>query len=531
MHPLLVHNQVSVLGRTKNLIFSKITGGFEQLPSQRELMRYIMQRWKENAEDGRFQFHLIQCSDANQMEFPADFSIADFDSVLADLNCGEIFERVYGEGKILGQTEQRALGCLVLGHERPNGEAGYYSVSVDDRDFLERRSFTSVVPDGRNGPGRVDILSANGWRRVTAKDIARFPQAMMALAALKVHLKNVRPKKVRISDLKIDERTYGPDDPALMVRLDALVRKEIRITTGTTALANIRPFSMPFCMQIAKLGSSSSTERGQRPPLLVYWDKGKFIMSDDYLPFLTYREMKLENVPVAILGDFPVQLVSVEKRGGYKLLPPVIISRRRASGDFDPALQQWLLDEELAKRERRPLPHNLAAAWIVLAELLADPKTTEAVIHDYLLKFPPILGPSGNAIVSEMCLGNEYRIDVVIRSAGVTEDVMVVELENPNHQMFTRDGRPRKQITHAKQQVEDWLRWIREHPNDEFVKTLAGISPAGVVVIGKSRELSDDQRQRLAHLNSNSTVQVITYDQLLDRFGDLILQQCDNNRH
>ncbi len=530
MHPLLVHNQATVLGRTKNLIFSRITGGFEQLPSQRELMRYIMQRWKENAEDGRFQFHLIQCSDANQMEFPAEFSIADFDSVLADLNRGEILESVYAEGKILGQTDQRALGCLVLGHERPNGEPGYYSVSVDDRDFLERRSFTSVVPDGRNGPGRVDILSANGWRKVTAKDIARFPQAMMTLAALKAHLKDIRPKEVRISDLKIDERTYGPDDPALMVRLDALMRKEIRITTGTTALANIQPFSMPFCMQVAKLGSSSSIERGQRPPLLVYWDNGKFIMSDDYLPFLTYREMKPENVPVAILGDFPVQLVSVEKRGGYELLPPVTISRRRAGGDFDPALQQWLLDEELAKRRRRPLPHNLAAAWIVLAELLADPKTTEADIHDYLLKFPPILAPSGNAIASEVRLGNEYKIDVVIRSAGVTEDVTIIELENPNHSIFTRGGRPRKQVTHSKQQVEDWLRWIRENPDDEFAKSLRGLPPAGVVVIGKSRELDHDQRKRLAHLNANSKVQVITYDELLDRFGDLIQQQYDNSR-
>jgi hypothetical protein len=531
MHPLLAHNQATVLGRTKNLIFSKITGGLDQLPSQRELMRYIMQRWKENTEDGRFQFHLIQCSGANRMQFPADFSVEDFNSVLAELNCGEIFERVYVEGKAPDQSEERTLGCLVLGHERPNGEPGYYAVSVDDRDFLERRSFTSIVPDGSNGPGRVEVLSAHGWRKVTAKDIKRFPQAVMALAALKAHLEDVRPHEVHISDLKVNERTYGPDDLELMARLDALFRNETQITTGITALSNIQPFSMAFCMQLASSGSASSIERGQRPALLVYWENGKFVMSDDYLPFLTYREMKLEEVPVAILGDFPAELVSVEKRGGYELLPPIAISRRRNTGNFDPALQDWLLDEELAKRKRHPLPHNLAAAWIVLAELLADPKTTEADIHDYLLKFPPILAPSGNAIASEVRLGNEYKIDVVIRSAGLTEDVMIIELENPNHSIFTQDGRPRKQITHAKQQVEDWLRWIREHADDEFVRTLRGLPPTGLVVIGKSRELDDDQRRRLAHLNTNSKVQVITYDELLDRFGDLILQQCDDQRH
>jgi hypothetical protein len=353
----------------------------------------------------------------------------------------------------------------------------------------------------------------------------------MALATLKQHLEKFRPTEVSIADLEIDERTYGPDDPELMARLEALVRNETRITMGTTALENLQPFSMAFCMQIAELANSVTIDRGALPALLVYWNNGKFVMSDDYLPFLAYREMRLEEVPVAVIGDFPAELVRVEKRGGHELLPPVIISRRGTHSQFDPALQHWLLDEKLTKAKRRTLPHDLAAAWIVLAELLSDTKTTEADLHKYLLRFPPIMAPSGNAIASEVRLGSKYRIDLVIRSAGVTEDVVIVELENPNHSIFTGDGRPRKQITHAKQQVEDWLRWIRENPHDQFVKTLKGLPPAGLVVVGKSRDLDDAERRRLAHLNSNSKVQVITYDELLDRFGDFILLQCDDRRH
>jgi len=196
-----------------------------------------------------------------------------------------------------------------------------------------------------------------------------------------------------------------------------------------------------------------------------------------------------------------------------------------------PVLERWLLDQRLRKTDKKEIPAELAVEWIGLAELLAQSTTTESDVQNYLLKSPPILAPSGNAIDAEVRLGKKYKIDIVIRTAGVTEDVFLVELENPSHSIFTRDGRPRKEVTHAKQQVEDWLRWIKENPNAAFVQTLRGLPPRGLVVIGKSRHLDDDQRSRLAHLNTNSRVEIITYDELLNRFGDLILQQCDDKRN
>ena len=43
-------------------------------------------------------------------------------------------------------------------------------------------------------------------------------------------------------------------------------------------------------------------------------------------------------------------------------------------------------------------------------------------------------------------------------------------------------------------------------------------------MIGRSRDLTEDRRQRLADLDVGEDLRVITYDELLDRFRDLILQ-------
>ena len=102
----------------------------------------------------------------------------------------------------------------------------------------------------------------------------------------------------------------------------------------------------------------------------------------------------------------------------------------------------------------------------------------------------------------------------------------MVELENANLQLFTKSGRPRAHVTHAIQQVEDWLRWWQENSNEETNELLLldkSIHPEGLVVIGRSKDFSEEDSKRLLHLNSNRRVKVITYDDLLDNLENLIL--------
>jgi hypothetical protein len=49
-----------------------------------------------------------------------------------------------------------------------------------------------------------------------------------------------------------------------------------------------------------------------------------------------------------------------------------------------------------------------------------------------------------------------------------------------------------------------------------------------MVIAGRSRQLTDEQRTRLAHLNADNPVPVITYDELLERFENMILRQIED---
>ena len=491
-----------------------------------------MQVWKENVEEGRFLFHVIYCGPIQSGDFPARLSATVFNQILLELSGLEPIYRICAEGRVHGIRGTPVRGCMILGHQRPSREPGYYA-TVFDEGFHEARSYISLVPEGKNGPGKVELLTETGWIEIDAESASTAPEIRVVMAALREHLSWTDGKHIPRKKLRDDPATRPPTDPEYMRRVLGVGRRRMRITRAITALDRIAPFSLEFCLTLPHQQIRAFTQRilsGYRPELTVYWRGKVFVMSDDYYAFLGYRQAAIDAIPVAILGNFPKNAAKSIERGGIELLPPVQVTRTAVSEPAGPALEEWFSRQRLDSERRKAIPSDLAATWLVFADIIAHSTTTESDVHSYLLKFPPIIAAGGRAIESEVRLGTKYKMDLVVRSAGVTEDVLLIELENPQHNIFTRDGRPRKAVIHAKQQVEDWLRWVHEHPADAFVRTLGGVPPRGLVVIGKSRDLDDEQRHRLAHLNANSRVQIVTYDELLDRFGDLILQQCDDKR-
>jgi hypothetical protein len=164
---------------------------------------------------------------------------------------------------------------------------------------------------------------------------------------------------------------------------------------------------------------------------------------------------------------------------------------------------------------------------MVFADMLDDKNVSERQLHEFIFKHPAVLTAYGTSISSEVWLGENYRIDVIVRTSGVSRQTTLVELEHHRHGIFTRDGQPRAEITHAVQQVQDWFRWLRENPISAVATSLSGLPPAGLVIAGRSRDFNEDERSRLAHLNAGSSVPIITYDELLDRLADLILSRLD----
>jgi hypothetical protein len=152
----------------------------------------------------------------------------------------------------------------------------------------------------------------------------------------------------------------------------------------------------------------------------------------------------------------------------------------------------------------------------------------EREVHAFLKRHPEIIDATASVVLSEVHLGGDYRIDLVLQhEIGRIKGTTLVELENPRHVLFTKSGQPRSLITHAVQQVEDWIRWWRQYPDRLPSPIVPEYPPDGLVIVGRSQGLSKEDESRLEHLNSNRVVKVFTYDMILYRYESMLQRFLD----
>lgn len=157
--------------------------------------------------------------------------------------------------------------------------------------------------------------------------------------------------------------------------------------------------------------------------------------------------------------------------------------------------------------------------------LLAQPDVHEKRdIHTFLDDNQFILHPNPAEIFSEvpLGLGTEFRMDFQIREA--TGSYLLVELENSRHRLFTKSGDFSAQVNHAQRQVEDWQQWIDENLYLVQKRYPDIVAPIGMVVIGRSVDLSEEEKTRLARRNTNQRGRMVihTYDDLIQNARQFI---------
>lgn len=119
------------------------------------------------------------------------------------------------------------------------------------------------------------------------------------------------------------------------------------------------------------------------------------------------------------------------------------------------------------RHERLSESHiSLYQTYLQLASILQRESVRESDLHRFLLSHPIALDAYGNQLRSEVRLGDKFRIDLVIQQSLNNCRIVLVELESPKKGIFTKAGRLRAEVTHALQQVEDWIRWWRENPRE-----------------------------------------------------------------
>ncbi len=528
MHPAFKEFQKTQIGRLKARALSQISGTNEEFPSERETISGIMDAWLQNSEWGRFLFHIIYCTRCEAVTAVEKISVKQVRRCLDLLGRYKPIWRLVVEGSI--PDDNRALSFVILGHNKPDDQPGYY-VAMFDTDDYQQMDYLSIVPDRAHG-ARIDMLGKKGWKNISPKSAASTPEIATLLQGIWQFLTRPQKQMVPASQLKFDNRWEAPHDENFFSLVLAAYRGEVTVCKARVPIDLVKPHDLNFLASVTE-GELHTVNRhldgGQPESMVVYWNGSNFVMSDDYFVFAVCRKFEISEVNVAIIGDFPASLVQLETRGGAELLPDFLAlgdDNTETSEEF----RNWEITTRLRRRNGEVVPSTLIATWLVLADILGSKHVKEKDVHDFLRKHPEAISIYANSVESEVSLGGQYRIDLIVRESGLGSQVTLIELESPKHGLLTSQGRPRYEVTHAMQQARDWLRWLREHPNHSLAMELQGLRPNCLVVMGRSKDLSDSDLAILRGLNEESFVQVITYDELLSRFRDVILRRCDERR-
>jgi hypothetical protein len=153
------------------------------------------------------------------------------------------------------------------------------------------------------------------------------------------------------------------------------------------------------------------------------------------------------------------------------------------------ALQQ-LYSQEVECEKTSILLGACSKCWLavsnpVLSEyesLLSCHPHKESVFQDFLQKYPQMLDPMAVEVCPKPDFHGIFEPDFVIKRFDNT--YLVVEIETPGKKIVTQGGRLSSGVTHAEQQVNDYLRFIREnrYSLDRHFPQID--SPSGLVVIG-----------------------------------------------
>ncbi len=165
-----------------------------------------------------------------------------------------------------------------------------------------------------------------------------------------------------------------------------------------------------------------------------------------------------------------------------------------------------------------------ASARKAAAGLLADFKALldseperEEALQSFLRDHPVLLCPGHTRMWPKLRLG-AHVTDFVFRE--LAQEYVLVELERPNLPLFNKNGDESGSLRHARGQITDWKRYIED--NLSTVQREAGlegisVNPKSLIVIGRSRMLSDEHRRRLVTAeNETPKSRVVTYDDLYE---------------
>jgi hypothetical protein len=223
-----------------------------------------------------------------------------------------------------------------------------------------------------------------------------------------------------------------------------------------------------------------------------------------------------EIVTQSVRSRFPVGWIALEV---YPLLPESAWDAHVAPLWAELDVLASLVRANTARRTPTILPNEQARRDYALLlkefESMLE-QDLELPIQAFLTAHPELLCPTFDAHWVKVPFGARCS-DFVFREAGGNYEL--VEIEAPIRSLFRRDGQQCEALTHAINQLADWVRYIEDNKDTvERELGLAGIStnPRLLVVIGRSSSLTPETRRKLQSLqNIQPKLRILTYDDVL----------------
>ena len=374
---------------------------------------------------------------------------------------------------------------------------------------------------------KLSFQNGTEFHKCRVEDAKETNNIPIILSVLNELSKRSGVQSVKLAAFKIPQSLVPPEDETFGKLIREVYRDQTSCSIVKVPISMVHPFDQRHCLSfpleiVRPIARKLSQGTGGDLRPVVYWNGDSFTMSDDYGLYLAYIQIDCKAIEVSVLGHLPPEF-EPSITGGQECLPPAMamaFSSQESDADFSEMIRQRVASQDTQQNQKLG---ELYETFIGLARIIADPTSPEQEIHSFILEHPIIVNQLGFNLSSELRLGSQYRVDIALRNDdGIENKIQLIELERASLEIFTQKGRPRSHVTHAIQQVEDWLRWWKENPKIVPSEFDSKITPSGMVIIGRSIGLDEERKSRLENLNVNRNIQVITYDDLLTRIEGLM---------
>lgn len=180
-------------------------------------------------------------------------------------------------------------------------------------------------------------------------------------------------------------------------------------------------------------------------------------------------------------------------------------------------INQQRVAEEHSLDPRATVRRQYASLLAEFKSLLDSDPDREQTLQSFLQAHPELLCPGHVHMWPKLPFG-KHITDFVFRDA--VNDYVLVELERSTLPLFRQDGHASADLTHAHGQILDWKRYLEDNLHTvQRELGLTGIStnPNGLVVIGRSADLTTETRRKLKTMtNDTPKLRIMTYDDVYD---------------